>query len=313
MTSSAAPSPSRPRPPSPSDPCLPPPPQPYRWTLSSYAGGRPDRIGALPEPPPHVGDGSVSQWYLEALTECTAKVLARAGGADLCFLGRSLDGMYDLLTGALEGAGWEGRVGRLPVSCMDDARWTAAQRLRFRGHLAAAGLSPHALARRRRPVALVDVVYEGRSFTTLHRQLAEWIDECREPWPVIRRKLRYVGVTARGKSSPHHERWQQGLDWVGTLPARHVVNVSLPPGVWSELADCEPKLTRSFPAERWFDEEACTGVTRHAELAPALTRARALVAAGRTRETRAALVRLMARDPGFAEREVRALAGALKG
>ncbi|WP_199547025.1 hypothetical protein [Streptomyces sp. N35] len=293
---------------------LPPPtpPRPYRWVLSSYGGERPDRTGEVPRPPAHAGDGTFGADYLDALIDCTAKVLARSGGADLCFFGRSLDGMYDLLSGALEPGGRGGRIDRLPLSCRHSRRWSPAQRLRFREHLAAVGLAPHALARRKRPLALVDVVSEGGSFTTLHEELARWIEESREPWPVIRRKLRYVGVTVRGKSSPNHDRWQQGLDWVRTLPAGHVVNVSLDPYIWSELADHEPKLTRWFPPERWLRDE-CTAVARHPHVAPALARARALVEAGRSREVRAELVRLMARDPGFATREVRALAGALRG
>ncbi|MFI6939782.1 hypothetical protein ACIBI4_10945 [Streptomyces sp. NPDC050418] len=291
----------------------PAPPQPYRWALSSYAGGHPDRIGELPAPPRHAGDGTVAAWYLDALVACTAKVLARAGGADLVFLGRSLDGMYDLLTGAFEGGGWEGTLGRLPLSCGSDASWTPAQQRRFRAHLGAAGYAPYDLARRKRPLALVDVVSGGSSFSVVHGQLAAWIEESREPWPVIRRKLRYVGVTPRGKSSPKHESWQQHRDWVTTLPSGHVVNVSLDGRLWHELADHEPKVTRWFPPWRWLEEEGLTGVARHKNLAPALTRAQALVAAGRTRETRARLVRLMARDPGFAQREVRAVATALRG
>ncbi|MBC9715412.1 hypothetical protein H9Y04_22950 [Streptomyces sp. TRM66268-LWL] len=290
-----------------------PPPRPYRWTLSGYGGGRPDRIGELPEPPPHAGDGSVGEGYLDALVDCTAKVLARAAGGDPCFFGRSLDGMYDLLSGALEQSGWGGRIDRIPLSAGNDACWTRAERMRFREHLAAAGLSPYALARRKRSIALVDVVDSGSTFSVVHGQLRAWIEESREPWPVIRRNLRYVGVTPRGKPSPNHSRWHQDLDWVRTLPADHVVSVSMHGCVWREMADHEPKLTGWFPSWRWLDADQLPGVVRHRNVAPALTRARALVDAGRTREVRAELVRLMARDPGFAQREVRALAGALRG
>ncbi|WP_405502524.1 hypothetical protein OG501_32140 [Streptomyces niveus] len=195
-----------------------PPPQPYRWSLSAFGGGRPDRLGALAarqdQSPP-------SDLVLRELTAVTAKVLARADGADLCFLGRSLDSMYDLLTGALEHSPWDGRLLRLPVSCMADTDWSPAATRRFREHLASVGLEPYALARRKRPIALVDVVAEGRSYGTLHRHLADWIEETREPWAVIRRKLRYIAVTCRHSTSPNTWRWQQDPDndWVRTLPA----------------------------------------------------------------------------------------------
>lgn len=290
-------------------PARPPtPPQPFRWSLAASAGGGPHRLGTLTE-----GAPPARPRYLPTLTECAAKVLARSGGADLCFVGRSLDSMYDLLTGAFEGSSWGGRLLRLPVSCVSDDGWTPAMTARFREHLASAGLDPYSLARRKRPVALVDVVYRGNTFDTLHRALAAWIDESREPWPVIRRKLRYVGVTQRGRTSPNHWRWQQDASrpWVRTLPAGHVVNVSLDHGTWSWFGDHQPKVHSSFPAVRWFDEDAAEP-WYHPSLPAALAESLALVEAGRTRAVRDDLVRTLAREPGFAGRDVRALAAALR-
>lgn len=287
-----------------------PPPQPYRWTLSSHAGGAPARLGGLAD-----GTGPARLWYLEELTECTAKVLARSRAADLCFVGRSLDSVYDLLIGAFEGVPRASGLVRLPVSVRGRDRWVGARRRRLREHLAAAGLEPYALARRGRPLALVDVVSSGSTFDTLHGELAAWIEESREPWAVIRRKLRYVGVTVRGSTSPNHWRWQQSPDsarWVRTLPAGHVVNVSLHWRVWSWLGNDQPKVHGSFPAVRWFDEDAATPWHHH-QLPEALAESLALVEAGRGRAVRDALVRGIALEPGFADRDVRALASALRG
>ncbi|MET9554095.1 hypothetical protein [Streptomyces sp. NPDC006645] len=287
-----------------------PPPQPFRWSLSSFGGGRPDQLGTLatPEDPSPPSDA-----VLRELTTATAKVLARVDGADLCFLGRSLDSMYDLLTGALEHSPWDGRLLRLPVSCMADTHWSPADARRFREHLASVGLEPYALARRRRPIALVDVVAEGRSYGTLHRHLAEWIEETREPWAVIRRKLRYIGVTARTRTSPRTWRWQQDPDnaWVRTLPAAHVTDVSLDGRVWSYLANDQPKVNQSFPHGNWFDEES-TPAPRHHRVARALAEARYFTDAGRDSRLREELIRLMAREPGFAGREQRRIALALR-
>lgn len=285
------------------------PPQPYRWSLSRSGGTREARLGTLA-----AGAGTAEPWHLPELTVCTGKVLARAHAADLCFVGRSLDSMYDLLTGALEDADGTVRLLRLPLSGLH-GRYGQRERRRLREHLAAAGLEPYALARRKRPVALADVVAGGGTFDTLHRELAAWIAESREPWPVVRRKLRYVGVTVRGRTSPHHWRWQQSpqsAPWVRTLPAGHVVNVSLPYRVWTYYGDHQPKLHRAFPATRWFDD-AATAPWHHDELPSALRESLALVAAGRTRAVRGGLVRTLAAEPAFADRDVRALAGALRG
>ncbi|MDX6353981.1 MAG: hypothetical protein QOF98_884, partial [Streptomyces sp.] len=172
----------------------------------------------------------------------------------------------------------------------------------------------YALARRKRPLAVVDVVYRGSTFDTVHRELAAWIEESREPWPVIRRKLRYVGVTIRGRTTPNAERWQQSeasARWVRTLPAGHVVNVSVPWAVWSWYGNWQPKVHESFPPRHWFDADA--GEPRHrTELPAALAEARALVAAGRSRGVRDGLVRAIACEPGFADRDVRALVSVLR-
>lgn len=103
-------------------------------------------------------------------------------------------------------------------------------------------------------------------------------------------------------------RWQRSEPswrWVGTLPSGHVVNVSMPYGVWSWFGNGgQPKTGGAFPPERWSGENAA-GVPRQERLPDALAHARALVAAGRRREARDELVRGMAADPGFAVRSPR--------
>jgi hypothetical protein len=42
--------------------------------------------------------------------------VARSGGGELVFVGRSLDSMFDLLSGALADAGGTVRLSRLPFS-----------------------------------------------------------------------------------------------------------------------------------------------------------------------------------------------------
>ncbi|MGW2638272.1 hypothetical protein [Streptomyces sp. NPDC001348] len=273
------------------------PPAPYRWDLL-----RPDRLGTLLD-----GVEQPDLWYLEELTVCAAKVVARSGGADLRFVGRSADSVFDLLGGALAETSWSGRLGRLPLSCAVGAAELSPRDLgRMREHLAAGGMAPYDLARRRRPLALVDLVWAGRTFTTLHTVLRDWVEESREPWPVIRGRLRYLGITARTGTSPKTWRWQQHHSWTGDLPARAVRNVSLDPSVWHLLGDREPKTAPSFPPGRWHDDTA--GVPARGD-GPrrALATAVALVEAGRTRTVRRRLVRTFGSEPAFAEPWLRGL------
>jgi hypothetical protein len=278
------------------------PPQPHRWDLL-----RPDQLGTLLD-----GVEQPDLWYLDELTVCAAKVVARSGGADLRFVGRSADSVFDLLGGALAETSWSGRLGRLPLSCAGGPAELSRRDVgRMREHLAAAGLAPYDLARRRRPLALVDLVWAGRTFTTLHRVLRDWVEESREPWPVIRSRLRYLGITARTETSPKTWRWQQHQPWTGGLPARAVQNISLDPGVWHLLGDHEPKTAPSFPPRRWHDDAVSVPV-RGDGPTRALATAVALVEAGRTRTVRRRLVRTFNSEPAFAEPWLRGLSHALR-
>jgi hypothetical protein len=279
---------------------------PFRWDLIT-----PDQLGTLI-------DGVVerpSLWFIDDLTACAGKVLARSGGGDLYFIGRSLDSMFDLLGGALQHTAWRTRLHRLPVSFAVSGRrignqWrpgriTHPQREQFRWILHDLGLSPHALARGDRPATFVDVVHGGSTFTELYELLRAWIEQEREPWRVIRRKLRFVGVTSRKKTSPNSFRWQQHAEWTRQLPARSVRNVSLDRFVWSYLGDNQIKLNRSFRPRDWLAD--IDGPDHGERVRLALAEALAIVEHGRSQQARRALVRAIMDGSARAEPWLRAL------
>lgn len=277
---------------------------PFRWDLVT-----PDQLGSLLH-----GTTVPDLWFLDDLVTCAGKVLARSGNGDLVFVGRSLDSMFDLLSGALDDAG-KRQLQRLPLSFQRPGvgSWrrrrrrplTPAERDRARHILTGVGVTPRTLARRERPVTFVDVVYRGSTFTELFDLLRTWIEREREPWPVIRRKLRFVGVTSRTKTSPNTYRWQQHTSWTRQLPARAVLNVSLDPHVWSYFGDYQNKLTRSLRPEHWLSE--APGPGRDERTRQALAEAAALVAYGRSGPGRQALARAIAREPALAQLWLRTL------
>jgi hypothetical protein len=279
-------------------------PVPFRWNLVT-----PDQLGTLLS-----GTNTPDLWFLGDLLACAGKVLARSRNGDLVFVGRSLDSMFDMLSGAL--AGDSGReLWRLPLSFQRAAagvgrRWrrralTPAERARAQEILMGIHVTPGGLARRSRPVTFVDVVDGGNTFTELYELLRDWIDQEREPWPVIRRKVRFVGVTVRRKTSPHTYRWQQEAAWTRQLPAHAVVNVSLDGAVWSYFGDYQTKLTRSLRPDRWLAE--ADGPGRDERTRQALAEAAALVDYGRSRAGRRALARAIGREPALAQPWLRAL------
>jgi hypothetical protein len=252
--------------------------------------------------------------------ECAGKVLARCGGGDLVFVGRSLDSMFDLLGGALGHTSAGPGLARLPLSFWrlsirgKAGRWgprplTAAQQNRARRLLADLGAAPHALARRKRPIAFADIVSSGNTFTDLFTLLRRWVDDEHAQWDVIRRKVRFVGVTWRRKTSPNTVRWHQHAPWTRELPASAVVNVSLNLPAYSYLADFQTKLNRSFYPARWLAD--ADGPGRSAATRQALAEAAALVAYGRSTQGRTALARAISGEPALAQPRLRSVVLAL--
>jgi hypothetical protein len=279
---------------------------PFRWDLVT-----PDQLGSL-----LAGTTQPDLWFLESLVECAGKVVARSGGGELVFVGRSLDSMFDLLSGALADAGGTVRLSRLPFSFQRVVRspgrmaWrrrplTTAERAQARRVLAGLGLAPVSLARRAVPVVFTDVVAGGSTFGDLFAVLRAWIDDEHAQWDVIRRKLRFTGVTSRVKTSPNAFRWQQHAPWTRQLPASSIVNVSLDRATWSYLADHQAKLTRSFPPAQWLAEAAAPG--RDDNTRQALAEAVTLVSYGRSPQGRKALARTMDKEPALSRPWLRSL------
>jgi len=268
---------------------------PFRWDLVT-----PDHLGTLLD-----GVAAPGIDFADRLVTCAGKVIARSGDGDLFFVGRSLDSMFDLLGGALDDTPWRARLHRLPVSLAGTRRLHSGHHRRFRLILTGLGLDPRSLARRRRPATFVDVVSSGSTFSMLYSLLRDWIGQEREPWAVIRRKLRFVGVTWRRKTSPNTLRWKQEEAWTRELPARSVLNVSLDLGLWLYLAASQAKLTRSFGPDAWLAD--ADGPVRGGDTAGALAQAVALVGYGRKPSTRRALAAAMAGEPAIADPWLRAL------
>ncbi len=247
---------------------------PHRWDLV-----QPDQLGTLP----HVGEEVVFP-YPRELAEAAGKVIARAGGGEMFFVGRSRTRCSTCSAALSRAPTRRARLHRLAYSrCV-----TPGERHAAREVLGRQGLTPRMLARSHRPVALIDLVNEGGTFESLYLVVREWTAAEREPWSVIRRKLRFVGLTERVKTSPNARRWWQQMEWPAELPAGNVKNVAIDPALWGYLGNYQTKLT------------GATG----------------LVTLGRGREIRSLLVQTMTTESAYAESWLRTLArqlGALAG
>lgn len=281
--------------------------RPFRWNVA-----RREQLGNLLD-----GPEEPSLWFLDDLIELAGKVLARSTDSELYFVGRSVDSLYDVLSGALAHTGWAGRLHPLPLSLygLTGAAHADSQTSRLRDYLTAAGLSP-ATIMRGRSVALVDLVYQGSTFANLFGVLREWTrDEAGvdggPQWDVVRRQLRFVGITERRQTSPKTWRWHQHALWTDELPRMGIVNVSIPWSLWNYLGNVQPKTTPSFWAERWSDPTVAAP-SRTKEALHALAEAVALVEAGRTDHVRSRIASVATSESSIREPWLRGLARELR-
>jgi hypothetical protein len=273
------------------------PNRPFRWDLV-----RPDQLGSMLD-----GVEVSPLFFLDGLVECAARVLGQCADGELYFVGRSVDSLYDLLSGALADTTWSSRLHPLPLSLygLSGQGFNAEELRQLRTNLTAEGLAPAELMRGR-PTVFVDLVYRGSTFENLYAVLREWIDDEHAQWDVIRRQLRFVGITWRTKTSPNTWRWQQHADFAGELPATAIRNVSLDGRLWSYFGNTQPKTAESFRRTRWSDSDVAE--PRRAEEARlALAEAVQLVAAARTPDVRRALADELGRQPAMSERWLRDL------
>lgn len=278
-------------------------PRPFRWDVR-----RREQLGEL------LGycEYTPPDWAPDLRRAC-ARVVATAGDADLLFVGRSPESLFDYLSGMLQGTSWEPRVRLMNVSIRAEAdeRNTAAIE-GFRAVARDVGFAPRALLHSDRPIALVDVVASGGTYGALAGMITGWAREEGVDVPGVRRKLRFIGLTKRKHTSPNTWRWQQHNDWVGDFPASAIKNVSLPRALWGYIANFQPKVAKTYPQTLWADDLLSLTTHTPAQLS-ALRTARALYELAVTREERAAFTRLLGEEHAMRESWCRALIGELRG
>lgn len=232
---------------------------PFRWDIQQRAtlgtlldGPRKD----IPEegPPPYLPLGEPSYYPANALAEMSrecARIIALSNNADLYFVGRSLESLFDYLSGLLSDTDWAERLWLLQFSWYGAPIIQASELAGLRYYFEYLELDPFHLARRKHPVAFVDVVVSGDTFGNLVTFLRQWAEEVDTDWNAVRRKIRILGLTYRAKSSPKTWRWQQHISWRGLLPRQSIKSLAIPGGLWDYLGNRQEKTTKSYTHVRW--------------------------------------------------------------
>ncbi len=198
--------------------------------------------------------------YYADLRDCTAKIIAYSEGADLCFVGRSLDDVYDYLAGLYEHTSQQDRHCCLNISLYGRSLKTIEKDClqsiaALKAHCTALGLDPQSIMSNKRATCFVDVVSEGGTYEEIYHFLVRWTEELKLCVKTLQQKLRFLGITSRKKNSPNTWRWQQHSDWTKHLKARQVKNISVSWEFWSFIANNQAKMTPSNQPKRWFGND----------------------------------------------------------
>ncbi|MCL2653726.1 MAG: hypothetical protein FWD63_08090 [Propionibacteriaceae bacterium] len=271
---------------------------PFRWDLA-----RREQLGRLLTE----SDESNRWWQADEFQLCCARILAYAGDRRIIFVGRSLESVFDYLSGALSGTSSADRLSLFLFSMRWETVVTPSATAAIREYMRALKIDPGSIARS--PVAFADLVFWGETFSNLVDLLKDWCIDDGTDWQAVRRNIRIIGVTQRTKTSPKTFRWHQHREV--PMPASAVKNVSLDLGMWNYLGEHQPKVTDSYHPRRWGDEDF-SHPDHDKEQLKAIQEAWRIFQDGRTREARRRLARMMTKTSGMQQEWFRHLVTEIK-
>lgn len=222
---------------------------PFRWKIEA-----PDELGSLIKT-----DFELSDRLLSDVRYCAARILAFSQNSRLVFVGRSLDSVHDYLTAILDNTTWHNRLLRLNISLYGHSLEHIQQNhpksfVSLKKYFEELDIDPIAVKSGKVPTSFVDVVYEGGTYQQIFKLLNDWSDELQSDSTAMNKKIRFIGITRRRKTSPNTWRWQQQTEWTKYLKSSNIKNVSMEYEFWDYVANYQPKITKSFTPKMWKTE-----------------------------------------------------------
>jgi len=219
---------------------------PFRWRIEA-----PDELGSLIKP-----DLELSDRLLSDVRYCAARILAFSQNSRLVFVGRSLDSVHDYLTAILDNTSWHNRLLRLNISLYGHSIGHIRQNhpksfASLKKYFEELTIDPIAVKSNKIPTSFVDVVCEGGTYEQIFKLLNDWSNELENGSAEMNKKIRFIGITRRKKTSPNTWRWQQQTEWTKYLKSSNIKNVSMEYEFWNYVANYQPKITKSFTPKMW--------------------------------------------------------------
>ena len=222
--------------------------KPFRWELASRS-----QLGRLID-----DEFSLDQRLAKNIRDCSSRIISHLDSASIVFVGRSLESVNAYLQGIGNGTLLEGNTTCLNISLF----WYTIKDIRKKGmayvealraHMNSLGLAPESIINRADPVTFVDVVYKGSTFGRIFEFYKRWSIDISADFPALKRKLRFLGVTARVENGPNTWRWSQHCDWVSEMSSG-VKSVSIDMCLWSHIANQQSKMTASITPDKWLSK-----------------------------------------------------------
>lgn len=279
---------------------------PFRWKIES-----PDELGSLINP-----DFKPEEWLLLSVRYCAARILTLSQNSRLIFVGRSLDSVHDYLSGILENTSWNNRLSRLNISLYGQSieHIQEAYPKSFKSlkkYFENLGVDPIAVKSYKIPASFVDVVCEGGTYEQIFKLLNNWSNELQNDSLVMNKKVRFIGITLRKKTSPNTWRWQQQAEWTKFLKSSNIKNVSMDYGFWTYVANYQPKINKAFTPKMWEMDEVKSPIHSE-ETIKALNEAHFLYNSGKSKSEKLLFVRELLTKQSMKKDWLRALAHEIK-
>jgi hypothetical protein len=261
---------------------------PFRWNLRFR-----ESLGSLIE-----GERAASYpEFADDLLACAAQCVAFSQNADMYFIGRSPESVFDLLSGLLLDTPWSARLQLVQFSMRSVTENVIRREIPgalqgLRAYFRLLELSPEQLIARNQRIALIDLVASGETLGNLVGLLHSWTRELGLDWRAVKAKIYIVGITWEADPSPNTWRWNQHTDWVGLLNRQAIKNIAIPRRLWNYLGNRQEKVTESFHPWRWPRGELAAPNHTDQHLV-ALRLAVDLFDMGRTRACRERFIRLL--------------------
>lgn len=277
---------------------------PFRWDIT-----QPAQLGRLPlvQLEEHSRFELVVPDFEELLQSLCVKILAFCDDADLYFVGRSPENIYDYLQGILFDTPWRKRLHLLHFSMYYDGEQEVIRKYpaaipQFRVYMAQMGLAPWQLVKRERPLALVDLVSSGGTLGNLVSLILNWGTELGFDTNRLTSRIRIVSIVRA--AFPHYVKrrrfyscynWQKEAEWTALLDRHSIKNLKIEKNFWDYMADSGPRLSQSFYPARWNDDRV-SQPDRAADRHRALKIALRLFNRSLSRDERRNFARLMSRE-----------------